>query len=573
MPLVPDPIEQAKGKSPKEIAALGFEDPVFFCRYFLPEAFPKRMPWLHRGILAILTKKTDFLWTYGEVDKIVKNFVWKLDWRDPSSPEFPIFQIEGKKIYMTLGVYNLLMLPRGFSKTTIAGLAVPLYIIVYRLLKFMVYCSEASTHATMQVLNIRNQLDCAENGAPFNQRLFDVFGRQSPTKKDPELWREDFFETINGVAIMARSRGAQIRGLNHKSQRPQLILPDDVEDEESVKTEEQRIKTRKWAYGSLMPALPEMDENASITAMGTMLHPESLLATWARDPQWTVIKIGPIDKDGEEVWPENLTKQKLRLKKEAALRAGTLDTFYLEYMGEIVAPDAFKFKQENIIYDKPGDEPLQVAVYCDPAISEKRRADRAWVIAVGMSGKGRHFVLDTWCKRGATPREIVDKFFEFSIRWKAQRHGIESNAYQAALVYLVREDMYRPRPGAPSGHFMEVEAVTHKSAKDSRIRGVLQPRFGNGYIAFTKRFIDLELELLEYGQPGVHDDGPDCLAGAIVLLQPYAAQAAGEGDLGNDQFPPLEEVLGKKRTPANDDEDWDGFAEWESYESFIGTGG
>ena len=48
------------------IALESFEDPAFFCRTFLPEWFYLPMPWVHRGMLAILARQTDWLLRFGE---------------------------------------------------------------------------------------------------------------------------------------------------------------------------------------------------------------------------------------------------------------------------------------------------------------------------------------------------------------------------------------------------------------------------------------------------------------------------------------------------------------------------
>ncbi|MCH7787476.1 MAG: hypothetical protein IIC22_08190, partial [Chloroflexi bacterium] len=103
------------------LAKKGYNDPVFFCKFFLPELFPDDIPWVHRGLLAILTGKVLFLEKYGQVDKIISNFVWERD-----EVEHSIFSYENGKLKMTLNKFKLIMLPRGFAKTTIAGIAVPL---------------------------------------------------------------------------------------------------------------------------------------------------------------------------------------------------------------------------------------------------------------------------------------------------------------------------------------------------------------------------------------------------------------------------------------------------------------
>ena len=57
-----------------------------------------------------------------------------------------------------------------------------------------------------------------------------------------------------------------------------LIVVDDCEDEESVMTELQRKKTLKWLVSAVRPALPRNDPDAYIQILGTMLHPDCMLA-------------------------------------------------------------------------------------------------------------------------------------------------------------------------------------------------------------------------------------------------------------------------------------------------------
>src|SRR3990172_4541032 len=50
----------------REITAESYADPLYFCKFFLSHLFPKRVPWVHRGIFAILSSKVDWLQEDGE---------------------------------------------------------------------------------------------------------------------------------------------------------------------------------------------------------------------------------------------------------------------------------------------------------------------------------------------------------------------------------------------------------------------------------------------------------------------------------------------------------------------------
>ena len=515
----------------KALAARAYRDPVFFCKFFLPELFPMEIPWVHRGLLAILTGRCEFLVTDPQLDKIIRNF----SWFDEEEVQHFIFtkgtdEDGNPTLNMTLNKYTLIMLPRGFAKTTIAGIAVPLIEILYQECPFTVYVSESANHSKMQLANVKREIS-------DNAKIKAVFGDLVPGLKEVEKWSEDFIETRTGVAAAARGRGGQLRGLNHRGNRPGKIIVDDVEDKESVSTEAQREKTRTWAYADLMPALPRVKGEGTIVALGTLLGSDCLLETWRKDPVWTVVKMGALDADGELLWAANMNVKDLEVTKRSYALAGNLHLFYMEYFNEARSPEDQLFRQEFFQYCPP-EGTLSTAIYVDPAISANRRADHAVISVWGISQSGLLWKLDQWGGLGKTPREIVDNYFRLSKLWNCRRHGVESNAYQAALVHLLREEMFRKK------QYFEIEAVTHKTKKEDRIIGILVPRYSAGYVRHARKFPESEIQAIDFRR-GIEqkDDYLDADAGCVALLDPWAAQAAGK-DLSADEYPPLEEVLG-----------------------------
>lgn len=503
-----------------------YADPVFFCKYFLQHLFKSEIPWFHRGILAILTRKCAFLERYGQLEKIISNFVYEQD-----DEIRPVFFYSNGKLCMSLGKYTELIIPRGFSKTTIAGIAVPLYEVLFQDHKFIVYVSESASHAEMQLDNVKRELES-------NEAIGLVFGVLRPDRGDGQKWRADFIETTTGIALAARGRGAQVRGLNHRGQRPTKIIVDDVEDKESVSTELQRLKTRTWAYGDLMPALPEADNSGTIVALGTVLHREALLLTWAKDPLWTVVRFGAYDREGDLLWPYLMDEKKLESKKASFARAGQLSTFYLEYHNEPRDPENAPFKEGWVTYAQPpADVPKFFSLYCDPAISKNRLADHSVIAVNAILAHGEIFTYESWGGLGLSPRDLVNKYFHFYEQYSRIGPcvcGIESTAYQAALVHLMQEEMAR------KGVWFEIAGVQHKTRKEDRILGILVPRYANGYIRHTRAFPELETQMLDFRRGADQkDDYVDAQAGSIGLLDPYAIVASPEY---NGKLKDLEEI-------------------------------
>lgn len=516
------PLSELTTDEIKGIVGRAWHDPIFFCRYFLHEQFQLPMPWIHRGILAILTNKTEFLAAYGQIDKIISNFVYERD-----GVLFSIFEKHGDQIIMNKNRFTLLMLPRGFAKTSVAGVAFNLYNIVFQELSFAAYVSETARHAEMQMDNVKAHLE-------GNEKIKFFFGDLKPKTSDSERWRQDFFETTTGMAMIARGRGGQVRGMNHKGNRPRTIIVDDVEDRESVQTPELREKTRKWAYSDLQPALPALDDSASMLALGTLLHPDALMMTWARDPQWTVVIFGSYDRQGELIWPENMDEAKLKREEQSAMTSNTLMEYYMERHSVIRTDKLTDFPIAKWRLEAPPSvNEWYRALYQDPAISEKEKADFCTFTVVEMQAQGKFYVLESYGERGMEPRKMVDKFFELHRLYTPRFAGVESNGFQRALIHIYKEEMFR------ANYYFEIIPVTNAIAKVARIKGIVQPRYAAEVLFFTRPFLTLQKEMIEFPF-SKHDDHLDGLAGALSLLDPAAFMAHS----GAEKEKTLEEEIG-----------------------------
>jgi hypothetical protein len=540
----------------KDLFAGGLSDPVFFCRVFLSEWFPKAMPWFHRGLLALLTRETDFLlnfgtenwktetgfvWDQSGLDKICRHFVWQQDPNDPDGKDLPLFVVREGKVLLQVSQIQQEIIPRGFSKTTLCN-AMVIRNVVYKLKKFMALIAETGPHAAAQLGNVKSQL-------MENQLLIEVFGALAPDRNHPNPWRETEAQTLNGIWIIARGRGGQIRGLNRNARRPDLIIVDDVEDEESVLTAEQRKKTVKWIMSAVRPALPRNDPGAFIQILGTMLHPECMLASLRADPTVITVKFGAIDPDGDMLWGAHMSRKAYDSLKASYRSVGALADFSREFDSEISNDEQQVFDVSRIIYQAKGIRQfVGRAVALDPAISESISADFCAYAVVGMEDTGLIHVLDFYMKRGMSPREQIDKFFELKVLWECTATGVESVAYQKALVHLIREEMFRKARHFGDHAYFEVVPITHSRDQDkiTRVQGILAPRYSAGYITHQRKFPDLESQLQDWPYGKV--DGPDAVAMAVSLLDPYAGTALGSDVLGKrigeDNWISDEEMIG-----------------------------
>lgn len=529
------------------------EDPAYFCRFFLRSWFPGPIPPVHLGLLALFTRKVAFLDKYPEAhDFLLQHFTYLADPNDPESVELSVFQkdTEGKMMMVT-GPNNAVIMPRGFSKTTLYNGA-NLYELVTDPTTFSVYVSESGDHAERQLGNIKRQLE-------DNESLRQAYGDVVPKRSDSEKWGADEIQLNTGAILLAKGRGSQVRGLNFNARRPNRIVLDDVEDKESVATAAQRKKVSDWFYSDVVPAGNEMEDTSEfdedhmqqqdlqITVLGTLLHAESLLITLQKDTTFNHIRFGAKLSDGTMLWPQKMSLNAFEAKKERYRRTGKLAEFAREFESTIRIEEDALFQPLSPMFYVPVayTELIQKAQACDPAISEDVKADHATIVVGGRKENGMLWVLNEWGGTAKKPTDIIEQLFKWHRDYHLDLTGIESQAYQKSLIYLMREEMARRQ------QFFNIKAIIqgNDKTKQQRIEGILQPRYANGYVRHAKVLLKLEAQLQDF--PNGKYDYADACAMMFSLLGETQFLAAPEGISHQDEYSPLPDAVAALYNPTD----------------------
>lgn len=523
------------------------DDPAFFCRFFLPHWFPSDMPAFHLGILALRTRKLEWLDDpiYEDAREfLLSEFFYSADPQDPLSTPLPVF-LEGDdgQLIMVCDDYLNLILPRGFSKTTLMN-AANLYDVLTDGTTFCVYISKSAEHAEMQLNNIKLELET-------NDLLRLGYGNLVPTRSDPEKWQADQIHLLNGSILVARGKGGQVRGLNYRARRPNKIMLDDVEDDGTAESPTERNKTERWFYSAVEKAGQVMEgakdeewaqQPLQIMNLGTLLGSKCLMLTLAKDPKFNTVRFGAklkVDdpKDHRMLWPYKMTYEFYSADRRRHQRIGKLAEFTREIDSSIRVTDDETFPKQFIYEPVARDDLAEVVVFCDPAISEQPDADDAAIVVAGRGLNGRLWALEEWGGQGKTPREIIDKFFELHKKWQCTKAGIESQAYQKALIHIAREEMALKR------YWFVISPVTRgsKENKDRRILGLLSPRYMNGQIRHLRPLPALEGNILDWPNGG--KDYADAFASGLTLVGETGALVIPQAEREKGDYAPLPSVL------------------------------
>lgn len=246
---------------------------------------------------------------------------------------------------------------------------------------------------------------------------------------------------------MISSVEQSIRGMRHNENRPDLIILDDIEDIQSVKTKAGRDKAFNWLVSEIIPAgSPE----TRIIVVGNLLHEDSVLKRLQKKienkeiTQFNAVyrEYPIVDLKGNPLWPGKYpTLKDIEIEREK-----TMDeiAWYREYMLQIISSKEQVVRPERITtYDKLPDksELRMVCVGVDLAISEKDSADYTAVVVAYVYGRAKELkiYIQPYPYNQRSPFPAQAEYIKSLYAVEKSKHHrvkiyIEEVSYQKAMV-------------------------------------------------------------------------------------------------------------------------------------------
>ncbi len=217
--------------------------------------------------------------------------------------------------------------------------------------------------------------------------------------------------------------------------------------------------------------------------------------------KWKVVYKKAISDDGKLLFPERLTHEFL----ESAKRIMGSYKFANQYQNEILPDSEKPFKDSWIRYYSQIPGNVYRFAFVDPAISQSSDADYTGAVVIAVD-QAQNWYVEHAERHRLTPTELLELLFRLHDQFKCQSIGVESVAYQEAILYMLAEEMRRRNKMIP---VTGVKRSTDKS-KETRILALV-PRFEWSRISLKQGMYDLEIELAQFPR-GAHDDLIDALA-------------------------------------------------------------
>lgn len=380
--------------------------------------------------------------------------------------------------------------PRGLGKTTIAS-TYATKCMLYRSRYFVPYVSNSATMASMQSDNIKREL-------LSNQDIRSIFGNVKTASAKESGFDESFSkEAWVGFDTLILPRGAQqqVRGILWNSNRPDLIIIDDLEKKDELMNEENRIKLKSWFYSDLLKCIDRYKKNFRIIYIDTIKHEDSLLEELLASSDWESTRLSVCDEDYKSLAPEYISDAELKEEVESHREKGQLDVFYMEYMNLPISLEDASFKNEHFKhYDPPLDleirKKLEFLVIVDPAKTVKLQAADSAIVGAGLDLAGNRIYIEDIVAGKMYPDELYNEMLGMCARLGAKVLGVEVTSLNEFITQPIRNEIIK------RGIFVELVELKARAKKEERI-GWLSPWYRQGYIYHNRNVtVQLEAQLL-----------------------------------------------------------------------------
>jgi hypothetical protein len=346
-----------------------------------------------------------------------------------------------------------LALPRGTSKTTLMKLSGPWHL-NYTEHAYVIYVSSTHGKAANYVRDMISTMQTSNYQQIWGR--IDFIIEQSAAGLY-QFWMNKYSydasgeETVKRVKVTVQCRGAaqDVRGLNIDNKRPSLGLIDDIESKESLSKGEHNYKSLKtWFMGTFEKAFDKRKKK--LIQIGNLVSSPSILEDHLLSDHWESMRFGILTADGKSIWPDMWPIEDIVADYQLYLQENEIATWYAEMMNLPMPPSGGLIRIDEIQFiqhiDPQETQILYGFITVDLAISSRTWAHKTG-IAVHIFTGSEWTVAQTICQVGIDPIELFEILGKLSARWRINFIGIESVAFQAALIpiytYLAEQKKYQ----------------------------------------------------------------------------------------------------------------------------------
>lgn len=493
-------IQKSHNLSLDERVELGAKDGVYFGHEFFPRTFRQSSPEFHYEMFAAS-------------ESLAHRFV-------------------GFKVF------------RDGAKTTILR-TMTAKRISYALTNVGVYSSAAQRHAERSVRWLKRQVE-------VNRYWTETFGLRKGSK-----WSDSEIEIVNemfgtSIYVLAIGMTGQTRGVNIDDWRPDWWVWDDIDNEETAGSEEQRKKQTELFFGAMANTIAPLTENEHAKGLiaQTPLAKGDIIDQCADDPTWNIVTYGILDERNRSRWESRYPTEEVLKRKAHETSRGRLHIWMREKECKIVPSEGQAFQVDRIVFYDWTPTNLITYIGIDPArekVRNQKKAHKSAIVKIGVNPEGV-FLLDYYAQKGKNPEELWAEFYRMATSDYPRMTGVEGIAYQQILAWYFRQKMKE------INQYFVIREIEDKRKKPDRIRQAHSGLISEGrfhirrshteyYQALYDYSDELDIDLLDAGAMAITLSSPTLL---MIATNPGAEDEDGYLTMIQQQeahypdLPPLE---------------------------------
>lgn len=446
------------------------------------------------------------------------------------------------------------VLSRGTGKSAFGTLGPSIWVMAYKHKTYVLICSDIGSTAEKFIKDIKDNVI-------ENQYLEEGFGKLLDDGNKDYKCNSTQLEFTNRTFVEAISSTSPMRGRKYRNTRPDLIILDDYQSEDDVRTEEAREKKWKRYSDDVKFAKQRavkrdgkiIKKGTVMMAWGTQQHKECFYSRLLKSPVWKFKKYRGVDIDNVDeyfetgLWlefknilkdfknPDHLEDAKeFYYAHEKEMQFGKLwpefwdcldlaldyyenpNSFKQEVQGDVdaIGEKWFKSMATESREEIESHNFISTMLIVDPAASSGRKNDYS---AYMVGSKTDRF---KYCRKGELAKinartefdKYVDHMIELLIKYPDITHvSIEKNTFNGADANQLEKKIKEH----PVLKFRNITIIneTQRKNKDDKISTII-PYVNRGEFIFCNEDEEFIKQIMDFaGQKySVHDDAPDSAA-------------------------------------------------------------
>ena len=401
--------------------------------------------------------------------------------------------------------------PRGSGKSTWVFGVLSCWALAHEHRKFIAAYADTATQAQQHLSSLKREFDT-------NELLRYDFPDLCNSAKRPTgssvSDNRGLFIAESGSVIMARGIDSSTLGAKVGTQRPDCILLDDIEPEESNYSDDQKDKRLATILSALFP----MNLNAVVLFVGTTTMPGSIIHDLVRQhterdhaerptwPQEENIRVNYYPAlldhpDGTQasLWPERWSTNYLQSISHTR-------SFALNYMNNPMARDGEYWHLEDFRHgDMPGLTHQLLSI--DPAVTDKIKSDFTALVVVAYSAPAQRCLIRYAKAVKVPPGEQLRQTVLAILDEYPSTTGVLVETNQGGDTWrAILHDLPVP-----------IKAVHQSAAKETRAADLLV-HYQRGRVVHEHKLPNLEGQMVGFPRAANDDLVDACGSGVAVFL-------------------------------------------------------